>query len=199
MGLRFRKTFSLGKLLRLNASLSGLSASVGPRGASVNFGPKGVRTTVGLPGTGLSYSQTAVWPKAVAGSTERKSSGGIAMVLFIILAVVLVAFIAWTLPGFQTKGKRQAAVEPAAPAAIAMTPAGPGPAPPAARAPDRPLTRNEIRALQGLLRKQGFDPGKSDGIVGPKTRAAVRAFAKAHAIKAGNWPTLRVLEAARGG
>ncbi len=55
MGFRLRRTIRLGKLLRLNVSKSGVSMSVGTRGASVNIG-KQVRATVGLPGTGLSYS-----------------------------------------------------------------------------------------------------------------------------------------------
>lgn len=45
--------------------------------------------------------------------------------------------------------------------------------------PDRPLTRDEVRELQALLRKQGFDAGMPDGIIGPKTRAATQAFARA--------------------
>lgn len=57
MGLRFRKTVSLGKGLRLNISRSGVSTSVGPRGASVTFGKNGAYANVGLPGTGISYRQ----------------------------------------------------------------------------------------------------------------------------------------------
>jgi hypothetical protein len=58
MSLRFRKRFSLGKLLRVNLSTSGLSLSVGVPGASINFGRRGARTTLGIPGAGLSYSQS---------------------------------------------------------------------------------------------------------------------------------------------
>ena len=42
--------------LRLNLSRSGVSASVGIRRARVTYGPRGISTTVGLPGTGLSYT-----------------------------------------------------------------------------------------------------------------------------------------------
>lgn len=35
------------------------------------------------------------------------------------------------------------------------------------------LTRAEVRQVQERLKAAGFDPGPIDGIVGPKTRAAV--------------------------
>lgn len=56
MGFRFRRTLSLGPLLRLNFSKSGTSLSAGVRGARMTFGRNGIRTTVGLPGSGLSYT-----------------------------------------------------------------------------------------------------------------------------------------------
>jgi hypothetical protein len=55
--LRFRRRLRIAKGLHLNLSKSGTSISVGGRDASVNFGKRGTRTTVGLPGTGLSYTQ----------------------------------------------------------------------------------------------------------------------------------------------
>ncbi len=56
MGLRFRKIISILPGLRLNVSKSGVSTSLGGRGATVNVGANGKRTvTVGIPGTGLSY------------------------------------------------------------------------------------------------------------------------------------------------
>lgn len=59
MGFRFRRSARLGPL-RFNFSKSGLSSiSVGGRGASFNIPVSrtgGARTTVGLPGTGLSWS-----------------------------------------------------------------------------------------------------------------------------------------------
>jgi hypothetical protein len=57
MGLRFRRSFRLFPGVRVNVSKTGLSASFGGRGATLNVGPKGVKGTVGIPGTGLSYSQ----------------------------------------------------------------------------------------------------------------------------------------------
>jgi hypothetical protein len=55
MGFRFRKSIRLGKILRINLSKSGIGTSVGVPGYRVGIGPRGKRTTVSLPGTGLSY------------------------------------------------------------------------------------------------------------------------------------------------
>ena len=60
MGFRFRTSLSLGNRVRLNITKYGLSSvSIGRRGATLNVGGKGVRETVGLPGTGLSYTTEA--------------------------------------------------------------------------------------------------------------------------------------------
>jgi Protein of unknown function (DUF4236) len=60
MGFRFRRSVRLFPGVRLNASRSGLSMSVGTRGAWYTVGPRGRRrATVGLPGTGISYTQTS--------------------------------------------------------------------------------------------------------------------------------------------
>lgn len=53
MGLRFRKSIKIAPGIRLNASLSGLSMSLGPRGAKLNISSRGVRSSAGIPGTGL--------------------------------------------------------------------------------------------------------------------------------------------------
>jgi hypothetical protein len=57
MGWRFQRVLRIIPGLRVNLSKSGVSTSVGPRGASVNIGRHGVTTSAGLPGTGLSYRQ----------------------------------------------------------------------------------------------------------------------------------------------
>jgi len=72
MGFRFRRSSRLGPV-RLNFSKNGLSSiSLGGRGASLNIPVNrrgGTRTTVGLPGTGLSWS----WEKEGA---ARLPAGG---------------------------------------------------------------------------------------------------------------------------
>ncbi len=57
MGFRYRRSINLGSGVRLNVSKRGLSSvSVGRPGSTLNLGRRGVRATVGLPGTGLSYT-----------------------------------------------------------------------------------------------------------------------------------------------
>ncbi len=48
----------------------------------------------------------------------------------------------------------------------------------------RGLPDLNARAVQLLLTYHGFDPGKIDGIVGARTRAAIGAFASKHAVTA---------------
>ena len=56
MGLRFQKRIKIFPGVYINLSKSGVSASVGGHGATVNVGSTGKKmVTVGIPGTGLSY------------------------------------------------------------------------------------------------------------------------------------------------
>lgn len=57
MAVIFRKTSSLGKLLRINVGKNGLSASIGPKGSSISVGRQGVYANVSAPGTGLRVRQ----------------------------------------------------------------------------------------------------------------------------------------------
>lgn len=86
MGFRFRKSFRIVPGVKINLSKTGTSLSLGGRGASVNLGRKRARTTVGLPGTGLSYSEDA--PYAAADEAGRAGSGlwKIALMIFAGLA-----------------------------------------------------------------------------------------------------------------
>lgn len=57
MGLRFRKSVRIGKYFRINISKSGIGYSFGVPGARITHSANGrVTTTVGIPGTGISYS-----------------------------------------------------------------------------------------------------------------------------------------------
>jgi hypothetical protein len=59
MGLRFRKSVSLGKGIRLNFGKKGISVTTGIRGAHVTYSTSGKKTTsFGIPGTGISYSKS---------------------------------------------------------------------------------------------------------------------------------------------
>lgn len=56
MGARFRKSIKLAPGIRMNFSGSGVSWTLGPRGASVGIGKRGAFLNTGIPGTGL-YSR----------------------------------------------------------------------------------------------------------------------------------------------
>jgi hypothetical protein len=56
------------------------------------------------------------------------------------------------------------------------------PAPAAAAAPSRPLSKDEVKELQGKLDAAGFTVGPIDGIVGPQTQAALRRYAQARSL-----------------
>ena len=58
MGLRFRRSISLGKGARINLNKDSIGLSFGVRGARVSANSKGRKTaTVGIPGSGLSYTK----------------------------------------------------------------------------------------------------------------------------------------------
>jgi hypothetical protein len=57
MGWRFRRRVSILPGLRVNLSRSGVSLSVGRKGMWYTAGPRGQRATLGLPGTGLFWSE----------------------------------------------------------------------------------------------------------------------------------------------
>lgn len=61
MGLRYRKSVTLCKGVRLNFGLHGMSVTTGTKGFhnTYNFGTGRRTTSVGLPGTGLSYVTTS--------------------------------------------------------------------------------------------------------------------------------------------
>ena len=76
MGLRFRKSVKICKGVKVNFSKSGASLSLGGRGHSMNFGKRGTRATVGIPGTGLSYSTNLTSHHKSSSSSHRSSSTG---------------------------------------------------------------------------------------------------------------------------
>ena len=58
MGWRFSKRVKILPGVSLNLSKSGVSTSLGPPGAKVTIGHGKVRQTVGIPGTGISYTES---------------------------------------------------------------------------------------------------------------------------------------------
>lgn len=79
MAFRFRKSKSfLGGLVRLSAGKKGLGLSVGVPGARLSVNTSGRRTTtVGVPGTGLSWSKTDNWRKPKRSQVPATAEGSI--------------------------------------------------------------------------------------------------------------------------
>jgi membrane-bound lytic murein transglycosylase B len=64
---------------------------------------------------------------------------------------------------------------------------------------ERPLSRDERIRLQTDLIGLGFDPGTADGILGRKTRAALRVYQKGQGLVADGFATASLLEKLDGG
>jgi hypothetical protein len=80
MPLRFQRRITIARGVSLNLNKRSISASIGGRGTHFTAGSKGQRSTIGIPGTGLSY--TSYW---------RTQPGTAAVIL--IIAIVLVGLI----------------------------------------------------------------------------------------------------------
>lgn len=153
MGLRFRKVFSLGGLLRLNISKTGIGVGVAPRGFSLSIGSKGIRKSVGIPGSGLSYQDTTSWKKLnevadtpieqfdSSASDENHVSEDPASTINpwkIAFCLLVAAISAWYFISSNQKSTHQPEVLHTI-----------------APAPNSPLTSSEIREVQILLNQKG--------------------------------------------
>jgi lytic murein transglycosylase len=72
---------------------------------------------------------------------------------------------------------------------------------PAMRRPAAPVAQlplNEIKELQQLLVRAGFDVGKVDGVLGQQSRSAVKAMQIKYSLPADSWPTAELLAKMRG-
>jgi len=58
---------------------------------------------------------------------------------------------------------------------------------------ERPLSRSERLQFQSDLTVLGFDSGSADGVLGRKTRGALRAYQQAHSYAADGFPTAALL------
>lgn len=130
MGFRFSKRVKILPGVSLNFSKSGVSTSLGPRGAKVTIGHGKVRQTVGIPGTGISYtsstpisessSEHAVVPieptplvpvKAESGWVTAGRVGGKALYwltigVFIAAGAILIAFLSIIFSGGSKRRRR---------------------------------------------------------------------------------------------
>jgi lytic murein transglycosylase len=65
-------------------------------------------------------------------------------------------------------------------------------------APVAQLPFNELRELQQLLVRAGYDVGKVDGVMGQQSRTAVKAMQIKYGLPADSWPTAELLARMRG-
>jgi uncharacterized protein DUF4236 len=85
MGLRFQRRLSVIPGLRVNLSKSGASLSIGHRGAWYTVGPRGRRVSLGLPGTGIYWTEKV--PPAAPPHSGHRSTFGLAVILLALAAV----------------------------------------------------------------------------------------------------------------
>jgi lytic murein transglycosylase len=72
---------------------------------------------------------------------------------------------------------------------------------PPMRKPAQPVAQlqfNEIKELQNLLVRAGFNVGKVDGVLGQQSRVAVKATQQKYGLPADSWPTAELLAKMRG-
>ena len=60
------------------------------------------------------------------------------------------------------------------------------------------LPFNELRELQQLLVRAGFNVGKVDGVMGQQSRSAVKVMQVKFGLPADSWPTAELLARMRG-
>jgi hypothetical protein len=92
--IRMFRRVRLAPNISLNVSCSGPSLSFGVRGAHLTVGRTGVRQTVGIPGTGVFYTNHDGWHSGVHSSPSvhgNEGSGGAAVAVVVVLIVVLSA------------------------------------------------------------------------------------------------------------
>lgn len=105
MGIRFRKSFKIAPGIKLNLNKKSAGITLGTRGAHYTLNSKGTRTSsVGIPGTGLSYTETSGGTKNTKSTTQSNSSNsskggngclGILLILFLIFLAIYLYSFAW--------------------------------------------------------------------------------------------------------
>lgn len=97
---RIRRSIRLAPGIRLNLSKSGVSTSIGPRGATVNVGGKrGPRATVGVPGTGVSFTEQLGKPEhqPSPGEVPKATGNGWRVLGWIVAIMVVVSLVRYVL------------------------------------------------------------------------------------------------------
>jgi membrane-bound lytic murein transglycosylase B len=62
---------------------------------------------------------------------------------------------------------------------------------------EKPLSRDQATELQNLLTANGFDTGGADGVLGPMSRKAIRAYQISKGLPPDSYPSLKLLERIR--
>ena len=159
---RFRRSIKLFPGVRWNLGKKSSSLSIGGRGAHYTVGgPRGSRTTVGIPGTGLSYTETT-------GSSSRspQENSGCAGCLgqIIVLLLVLGGISMCVNSGKETSADKKPTAKPTATPQASATPTPqPTPAPTATPLP-LPESRYWPKKVR-LLKPVEFTGSVSGGTV----------------------------------
>jgi Protein of unknown function (DUF4236) len=101
MGWRYRRSVKILPGLKINLSKTGASLSVGRPGATVNFGKRGVRSTLSIPGTGMSYvtqhslGQRARQTSAPTPRSSQQLGGAVKLLLIGLGAIAAWAILHW--------------------------------------------------------------------------------------------------------
>lgn len=96
MGFHFRRSIKVLPGVRLNVSTSSVKTSIGTKGATVNIGGRdGLRATVGIPASGLTYTEhlhRVPSPGQQPAQTSGFGLGKVLLVGLVALVVYLVLF-----------------------------------------------------------------------------------------------------------
>ena len=94
MGFRFRKSFKILPGVRMNVGRTGTSFSIGGKGLTTNISDKGIRNTIGIPGTGISYT---TYEKSSGANPTRSSFRSIGLLVIVAMGLIVLGLISFGL------------------------------------------------------------------------------------------------------
>ena len=109
MGFRFRKSIKIAPGLKVNLGLKGVSLSIGGKGTTVNVGKNGVRGTLGIPGTGISYSENIIKRSSLRPTTTNDDNFVTKITFYFIVFMVIAGIVSSiTTPSLKEYEKKSA-------------------------------------------------------------------------------------------
>src|ERR1043166_573594 len=148
---RFRKSIKIAPGIRWNIGKTGSSVSIGGRGITHTIGAKRSQTTVGIPGTGISYTHVHTKSKSPRPSppplpamTSQKRRGRSNRLTFFYVAGFILLGI-WLLTKFQEPVRKEATT----PQSRIATTASSSPPPTHVVRPSAPLTASTLESPTG--------------------------------------------------